>query len=89
LLRDAVIDAVSHVLELPITVIPTALVHYILRGVCAHRSGPFQLAAVLIHLDRPLFPSLLLSRWQFPPLKRKSFYVLRDQFRLFTLIHIP
>lgn len=79
LFRDAVIDAIGHVLELPVTVVPAALVHDVLRGVRAHRSRALQLATVLVHLDRPFLPSLLLSCRQFPPLERKWFYVLRDQ----------
>lgn len=68
LLGDAVIDAVGHVLELPVAVVPAALVHHILGRVGADRSGPFQLSAVFVHLDRSLLPGLLLARRQSPPL---------------------
>lgn len=34
---DAMIDAVSHVLELPIAIVPTTLVHYVLRSIRAYR----------------------------------------------------
>lgn len=85
LLRNAVIDAIGHVLELPVAVVPAAFVHNILRGVRAYRSRALQLAAVLVHLDRPFLPCLLLSRWQFPPLERKwrkvylfMFYVINS-----------
>lgn len=80
LLRNAVIDAIGHILELPIAVVPTAFVHDVLCGVRAYRSRTLQLAAVLVHLDRPFLPCLLLSGRQFPPLERKRFYVLLDQF---------
>lgn len=73
LLRDAVIDAIRHVLELPVAVVPAAFVHDVLRGVRAHRGRALQLAAVLVHLDSSFFPCLLLSRRQFPPLERKWF----------------
>lgn len=78
------IDAIGHVLELPVAVVPAAFVHDVLGGVRAHRSRALQLTAVLVHLDRPLLPCLLLSCRQFPPLERKWFYVLCDQSRYVT-----
>jgi len=71
LLRDAMIDAIGHVLELPVAVVPATFIHDVLRGVCAYCSCALQLATILVHLDRSFLPCLLLSRWQFPPLKRK------------------
>lgn len=72
LLRYAMIDAVGHIFELPIAIVPTTLVHHVLRGVRAHwNSRTFELSPVFVHFDRPFLPSLLLSCWQFPPLKRK------------------
>lgn len=82
LLRDAMINAIGHIFELPVAVVPAAFVHDVLRGVRIHRSCALQLTAVLVHLDRPFLPRLLLSRRQFSPLERKRFYVLRDQSRL-------
>lgn len=73
LLRDAVIDAIGHVLELPVAVVPATLVHDVLRSVCANRSRALQLAAILVHLNRPFLPYLFLPRRQFPPLERKWF----------------
>lgn len=84
LLRDAVIDAIGHVFELPVAIVPATFVHDVLRGVRAYRSRALQLAAILVHLDRSFLPCLLLPRRQFPPLERKWFYVLRDQSRCVT-----
>lgn len=83
LFRDAMIDAIGHVLELPIAIVPTTLVHYVLRRVRGYRyCCPFQLSPVLIHLDRSFLPGLLLSRRQLPPLEGKSLlHVVRRQAR--------
>lgn len=74
LLRDAVIDAIGHVLELPIAIVPTTFVNHVLdsgRGYRYRRT--LQLSPVLVHLDRSFLPSLLLPRGQLPPLEGKSF----------------
>lgn len=62
LFRDAVIDAIGHVLELPVAIVPTTFVHNILRGVRAYCRCTLQLTAVFVHFDRPFLPCLLLSR---------------------------
>jgi len=38
LLRDAMIDAIGHVLELPVAVVPATFIHDVLHGVCAYCS---------------------------------------------------
>lgn len=83
LLGDAVVNAIGHVLELPVAIVPATFVSQIRRAYCDSAGAVLKaIATVLVGPDCSLLPGLFLASREFSPLKVIYFYFknMKNQF---------